>query len=210
MSITHRQRHRQRHDHCHHLVTTVIISIRTVLHPGVLSSFCVPGWNSAVLHKYTEGFQGAQCYAHIDTHRMHMYTGHGRTHTNPGNTPQKLCAEVMSLASPTCNNNANKSHTGTPTMTSMMSGKCSTLLTRLGGINSNGLAVVKLPRPYQHAQLPHHQPAMDSVLVVVVFVATSNSKNNSSYRYSWCPNGIAAKPPGPNTTMTTMANNCKL
>jgi len=72
----------------------------------------------------------------------------------------------------------------------------STPLTRLGGINSNGLAVVKLPRADRHAQLQQTQQQQSS----------SSSSSSSMQQHpaaaarvigtAAAQNGIAAKPPG--------------
>jgi len=50
----------------------------------------------------------------------------------------------------------------------------STLLTRLGGINSNGFAVVKLPRAGRHAQLQQQQQQQQHA-------ASSGSNNTTQY-----------------------------
>jgi len=70
----------------------------------------------------------------------------------------------------------------------------STLLTRLGGINSNGFAVVKLPRAGRHAQLQQQQQQQQPAAATTP--AQHPAATNRVIGTAAAQNGIAAKPPG--------------
>jgi len=140
-----------------------------------------------------------------------MYTGHGIRTQIRGIplAPRKLCVlrscrwrRQLQRQQQQCNNGAATDDYDV--------WRGSTLLTRLGGINSNGFAVVKLPRAGRHAQLQQQQqqqqPAAATTPRSIQHPASSG--NNSSYRYSCCPKRNCSKTT--RTTMTRMANNCKL